>query len=910
MPLGAGTRLGPYEILAPLGAGGMGEVYKATDTRLDRLVAIKVLPARTAQDSESRARFEREAKTISQLKHPHICTLYDVGTDAAAPAYLVMEFLEGETLAARLNKGPVPVEQALEYALQIAEALDKAHRQGIVHRDLKPGNVMLTKTGAVLLDFGLAKIVPPKTLATLETQPTPQKGQGGSGGGPLTAQGTILGTFQYMAPEQVEGQEADARADLWAFGCVLYEMITGKRTFEGKTQASLFGAILERQPTPVTELQPLVPPALARVVRTCLAKNPDDRFQTAHDLLLQLQWIEEGGSAAGLPAPVIARRKRRERTVWVTGAVALAAIASTTAWLIKPAPALTNIVTRFTFTLPDGQQFSRTGRRFVAISPDGSKVAYIANNQIYVRAMSQLTAQPLAGTNEDPLDLVFSPDSQWIAYFAAPAGQPTFTLKKIAVAGGAPVKLCATDWPFGSSWRHGTIVFGQNGATAHGIQAVADTGGTPRTVVTVDQKEQAAQPQMLDDDRHVIFTLRPASAKSWDEADIVVQAIDGGARKTLVHGGTDGRVLPDGHLLYATGGNLLAVAFDARTQALRGGPVPVLEGVRWASWDSTGAGEFAVSDTGALVYAPGTPVAATAPRPMVWVDRLGHEQPINAPPHSYRYPRLSPDGTRIVVSAADREKDLWVWDLAHEILTHLTFGSDEENYAVWTPDGRRVVFQSGTGPAQILRIAADGTGTPEKLLASDVNVVPDGISPDGKFLVYRALNKAASWDLMVLPLDGSSQPRPLIQTKFAEQDAVISADGRWIAYDSYESGSSGINVRPFPAVDSGRWLISNGGEHSVWSHDGHELFYEASLNPWKIVALPVQLGGSSFVYGKPVPLFDQEPAYSGGAGRNWDVSADGKRFLMIKDPQAAGPTERPSLTIVTHWLDELRARVK
>jgi Tol biopolymer transport system component len=787
MSISAGTRLGPYEIVSALGAGGMGEVYKARDTRLDRIVAIKVLPASTAHDPDSRARFEREAKTISQLKHPHICTLYDVGTDAPAPAYLVMEYLEGETLTARIKKGPLPIEQALAYAIQIADALDKAHRQGIVHRDLKPGNIMLTKTGATLLDFGLAKIAPPANVTTMETLTAPTQ----SAAEPLTARGTILGTFQYMAPEQIEGQEADARADLWAFGCVLYEMVTARRPFEGKMQASLVGAILEREPTPMVELQPLSQPALGRLVRTCLAKNPDDRFQNAHDLWLQLQWIEEGGSAAGLPAPVIAHRKRRERTIWVAGALALAAIASTTAWLIKLAPAITNIVTRFTFTLPEGQQFSTRGHP-VAIAPDGSKAAYIANFQIYLRAMSQLTAQPLAGTQGNPTDLVFSPDSQSIAYFANPGGGAGFTLMKIAVSGGAPVKLCATDRPFGLSWRNGTIVFGQNSASVHGIQAVADTGGTPRTLVTVDKKENAGQPQMLDDGRHLIFTLQPAGAKSWDEADIVVQTIDGGARKTLVHGGTDGRVVPDGYLLYATGDNLLAVAFDVRTLALRGGPVPVLAGVRGASRDSTGAREFAVSDTGALVYAQGP---ATEQRLLVWVDRQGHEQPIPAKPRAYWDPRVSPDGTRIVVWANDdkSENNLWVWDLAHEILTRLTDGARDERYPVWTPDSRRVVFMSGN---EFRRAAVDGTGTPE--IISPNGFRPFGVSPDGRLLVYGKVNRGTGLDLMVLPLDAGGQPRPLIQTKFNEYHAKISPDGRWIAYQSDKSGTNEIYVQPFP----------------------------------------------------------------------------------------------------------------
>jgi len=496
MSLTAGTRLGPYEILGAIGAGGMGEVYKAKDTRLDRIVAVKTLPPHIAAAPDLRERFEREARAISQLSHANICTLFDVGdavvslqppaTSPESVRFLVMEYLEGETLAARIAKGPIPVEQALPWAIQIASALNAAHRQGILHRDLKPGNVMLTPAGVKLLDFGLAKIVAGTATAStpgasLMTSPATMTT-------PLTMQGTILGTFQYMAPEMVEGEEADARADIWAFGCILYEMLTGRRTFVGKTQASLFGAILKEDAPSVSAAQPLVHPALDRIVRTCLAKDPNQRVQSAHDLLLNLQWIVEGGSAAGTPAPVLARRKSRERAAWIGVALAVGAICAVAAWFAKPAPTQTAVVTRFVHTLAAGQQFTRTGRHTIAMSPDGTFFVFVANGELFIRRMNEVEAQPIKGTEEDPIEPVISPDSQWVAYFvpvngaaaavggggrgrgaqggqavrggqqdavtAAPAPQLTpATLKKIPVTGGTSVVLASLGFPFGASWQ-------------------------------------------------------------------------------------------------------------------------------------------------------------------------------------------------------------------------------------------------------------------------------------------------------------------------------------------------------------------------------------------------------------------------------------------------------------------------
>ena len=909
MPLSPGDRLGPYEIVAPIGAGGMGEVYKARDTRLDRIVAIKVLSAALATDREFRERFDREAKSISSLNHPNICTLYDVGHDQGHE-FLVLEFLEGETLAARIAKGPLPLPEALKIAVEISSALDKAHRQGIVHRDLKPGNVMLTRAGAKLLDFGLA--TKNAALAGVPASELP------TGVAPLTARGTILGTFQYMAPEQIEGEPADPRTDIFAFGAVLYETITGRKAFTGKSQVSLLGTILKEDPTPVSELQPMTPPALGRVIRTCLRKDRDDRFQSAHDLWLQLQWVEEGGSAAGLPAPVVVHRKRRERSIWIAAGVAFAAVAFGGAWWLKPAPPVTHVVTRFQYTLPEGQNFTRPGRHDVAFSPDGARLAYVANQQLYLRAMDQLEAQPVRGTNEDPMEPVFSPDGQWLAYFTPVGGAGTnaggsaWVLKKIAVAGGAPVTLgTLAAAPYGATWRNGTIAFGMNAGNVAGVQTVPDSGGAPQTIVTVDpKKERVMHPQLLVDGTHLLFVSAPLVSTTVTEGQIVVQTLDGKDRRTLVNGGTDPRVLPAGQLVYIHDGTLLAVPFDNKRLTVTGGPVPILEGV--VETRTTGTGQFAISSEGTLAFRPGTAPAAP-PSTLIWVDRQGHEQPISAKPRAYAYPRLSPDGAKIAVGSTDEENDIWVFDLAKETLTRLTFGPAFEIHPAWTLDNKDVLFSSNpsgnlaTVPMDILRKAADGTGATEALTHGLEGGYPMGISPDGKSLVFRRPNP--SFGLYVLPLEPKGDAHALIaDPNFSVLNGEISPDGRWIAYDSTESGRPEVYVRPFPAVDSGRWQISaEGGSMPLWARSGREIFFLNAANRMIAVSVPA---GPSFTYGKPEALFDFTPYFNAvSTGRMFDISPDGKRFLTAK-PVGSGPAAaRPSIVVVSHWFDEVKARM-
>ena len=899
MTLKAGQRLGPYEILTAIGAGGMGEVYKARDTRLDRTVAIKVLPSRFANDPQFRERFEREAKSVSKLTHPNICTLHDIGTDKATGTedidFLVLEYLDGQTLTTRLQRGPLPVPEAIRIASDVASALESAHRQGIVHRDLKPGNIMLTKTGAKLLDFGLAKIARPPSVVSATAAGLPTEAA------TITTEGTILGTLQYMAPEQIEGREVDARADLFALGTVLYEMLTGRPPFRGDSHASLLGSILKDEPPSISAQRP-IPSALDYLVRTCLAKDPDERIQTAHDVLLQLKWAAESLDAAQPAATAAGARPRR--MFWIAGLIGAAALVGFATWRLKPGPAETRLAVRFQHVLPENQSFTSTIRHVIAISPDGTKVLYVANRRLYLRDLNQLDANPIGGTDEGsaPGEPVFSPDGESIAYFtsepASAGGGEPHSVRRIPIAGGTSVIIGrGTGLPFGASWRNGMIVVGRGSG---GIEAIPESGGQSRTIVTVKPNtERAVQPHLLDDGKHIVFVmpspLNIGRETASGEGPIVVQAIDSGARKVLVDRGSNPHVLSTGHLLYIHDRTLLAVAFDARRLEVTGTPVALVQGV--AQSGLSGAGQFAVSRSGSLVYVPGgfTP----ALRQLAWVDRKGHEQTIVAPPNNYQQPRLSPDGTRLAVSVG---ANISIWSFATDTLMRLTNDAAVQYNLAWTPDGRSVVYDSNDGSGiQILRRSADATGRAE-VIASAPAGFPEIVSRDGTFLIYHPPERVA----MLLPLKPKGTARPLLPDVNGQvSDAEISPDGRWIVYESNESGRFEVSVRPFPAVDTGRWQVSsNGGQHPLWSRDGRELFFIAADG--MMMSVPLE-PGATFRHGKPVSLFPAGHYYVNVA-RNYDVSPDGKRFYMVKN--AAGPGTRPSMIVVTRWFDEVRTKVE
>jgi eukaryotic-like serine/threonine-protein kinase len=884
-----GTRLGAYDILTLIGSGGMGEVYRARDTRLDRIVAIKVLPAHLADKPELRERFEREARTIASLNHPHISVLYDIGHQDGID-FLVMEYLEGETLAARLTKGPLPVEQVLRHAIDIADALDKAHRKGVTHRDLKPGNIMLTKSGAKLLDFGLAKLKQGAApVVPLSAFPTVQD--------PITAEGTILGTLQYMSPEQVEGKEADARADIFAFGAVVYEMATGKRAFAGKSQASVMAKILEHDPPPMSSLQPMSPPALDRVVTRCLAKDPDDRWQTARDVEVQLKWIAEGGSQPAIPAATVARRKVKERLAWVVAAVAIviAAVVASVAYF-RRAPAEAPPI-RFTIGPPEKGVFDSVPS-FLTMSPDGSRLAFIAADssgkwQLWTRALDSLEAQPLPGT-DGATQPFWSADGRFLAFYA------DGNLKRIAISGG-PAQTLTGGLPgiVGGTWSHdGVVLFAKGGAPPITIQRVAAAGGaaTPATTLDASRQEVAhVWPRFLPDGKHFLYLA--ASTKPENVA-IYVGSLDSKERTLLLSATSEAVYSPPGYLLFHREGTLMAQPFDAERIQLTGEPVPIAEGLQFNL--GTGRAAFAASENGVLAYRAG---GGAVPRTLVWVRRNGAEQALGAPARPYGQPRLSPDGGRVAVEV---DTQIWVYDLIRETLTRLTFEGNSNNNPAWTPDGKRIAFQSDKdgAPAKIFWQLADGSGGLERLTSGgEGNQTPQSWSADGQLLAFHENSPTTQRDIWVFRLS-DHKAQPFLRTPFIEGGATFSPDGRWLAYVSNESGRPEVYVQPYPRP-GGKWQISTeGGTERVWARNGRELFYRSG-NKMMAVETTTQ---PSFSAGKPRMLFEGQYVTTGFPNMSaaYDVSADGQRFLMVKETEQA---TSPQINVVLNWFEELKRRV-
>jgi len=883
MPLSAGTRLGPYEIVAPLGAGGMGEVYRARDTRLDRTVAVKVLASHMASSAELRQRLEREARAISSLNHPNICTLYDVGQQDGID-FLVMEYLEGETLAKRLEKGQLPLDQALRFATEMADALDKAHRQGVIHRDLKPGNVMLTRTGTKLLDFGLAKAVSPALGDVGATV---------SRTSPLTVQGTIVGTFQYMSPEQLEGKEADARSDIFVFGAVLHEMITGQKAFEGRSHASLISAVMEREPPPISSLQPMAPPALERLIRVCLAKDPEQRWQTAHDLTLQLEGITLG-SQAGAPAQVPVR-KSRERLAWIAAAVCLlAALAAGTAYFRRPAPQTRGI--RFTIPAPEKTTFGQS----LAVSPDGSMLAFVASSegrtQLWIRRLSSLEAQPLPGTQGATFPF-WSPDSRSVAFFAESK------LKTININGGLTQTVCAAGDARGGTWsRDDVIVFTNDFGSP--LSRVSAQGGQPAPVSQLDGSRQENShrfPHFLPDGRHFLYLAR--SNTNRNDA-VYAGTLDSTERKLLFAGDSSVGYAPGpspgaGHLLFVREGTLMAQPFDASRLQLSGEPVVVAPKVgRQGADGPTGYAPFSISQNGVLVYGR----VVQTPMELVWYDRSGKRTGESSPAGSYSDPGLSADGKKVVFARVDKSSnDLWVWDHSRGLFSRLTFHPAEETWAVWSPDGSRIVFSSNrSGLFDLYQKAASGAGEEEVFLQDPLGKWPNDWSRDGRWILFETQDPKTKEDLWVLPTFGERKPQPFVQTESYETHGRFSPDGRWVAYASDESGGPEIYVRPFPSAP-GKWQVSvAGGSEPAWRGDGKELYYVADE---KLMAVAVSSDGGSPGFGPPRLLFPaRAPSVVFGFSRNrYQVTKDGQRFLVMTPVEAQ---ETAPLTVVVNWTAE------
>ena len=871
MSFAPGTRLGPYEILAPIGAGGMGEVYKARDPRLDRTVALKVSKA------EFTERFTREARTVAQLNHANICTLHDVG-----PNYLVMEFVEGVSL-----KGPLPLEKAVEYAGQILDALDAAHRKGITHRDLKPANILVTKQGIKLLDFGLAKQAgeaKPDDLTVAS----------------VTMAGQITGTLQYMSPEQLHGEEADARSDIFAFGCVLYEMLSGTKAFAGSSTASVIAAILEREPEPLKTTPPL-----DRVIRTCLAKDPDKRFQNALDLKTALLWAMETSPVVVGPAAT-----SRGRLGWIAAgllAVAALGIALWAPWRAqKPAD---RPLMRMDLDLgPDRTVRSGFGPD-VVLSPDGARLAWLSQNRLFTRRLDQPTATELAGT-EGASSPFFSPDGQWIAFAAG--GK----LKKISVVGSSVVTLCDAPLFDGGTWgEDGSIVAALT--LSGGLFRIPSAGGAavPLTKLDAGRLERTHRwPQILPGGRAVLFTSNTNSVGGFDDAAIEAVSLVDSRRKTLVKGGTSGRYLAasrgSGYLIYVNRGTLFAVPLDPIALEVRGPAVPILEQVTYNS--GVGAAKLDTSQSGALIYENGESSGGLVT--LQWLEESGKTQPIIAKPGNYGRPSLSPDGRRLALEVLDgSNSDIWVQDLERDTMTRLTFDGKGNLGPVWTPDGRFIVFQD---PQGLSWARADGSGKPQSLLRLKGAVFPWSFTSDGKNLAYME-TVAGTYDLWSVPIEGvgaalrAGKPEDLMPTPFDERAPMFSPDGRWLAWVSNESGTYEIYVRAFPEAASGggKWQISNGGgTYPMWSRTGHQLFFENFDN--RIMVAAWATPGNSFAAEKPKLWSGKQLSNLTNTIRNIDLAPDGKRFAVILPVEQPGSqTARSRITLVENFVDELRRRV-
>ncbi|MBZ5597514.1 MAG: serine/threonine-protein kinase [Acidobacteriia bacterium] len=890
MTLASGTKLGPYEIQSPLGAGGMGEVYQAHDTRLERTVAIKVLPSNLSADPNLRQRLEREAKAVSKLSHPHICTLHDIGHQDGVD-FLVMEFIEGETLEQRLLKGPLPTDQTIRYGAQIADALAKAHKLGITHRDLKPSNIMLTKSGAKLMDFGLAKQSGPSPLASALTEMTIEHAK-------LTSEGMLVGTFQYMAPEQLEGKEADSRTDIFAFGEALYEMATGKPAFSGKSRASLIASILTTDPPPMAQLQPLTPPALERVVKKCLAKDPEERWQSASDLASELQWMAAGGSQAGAFPPLVSKPRHRERVVWALATLGLCAAAVVATVYVRPSTRPAGVI-RSSIPSEEGATPIWTGDFAgpAVLAPDGSALAYVAAREqgapvLWVRKLNALHGSALAGT-DGAIFPFWSTDSRSLGFFAG--GK----LKTVSVDGGTPSDVCDAPGGRGGTWNvQGTIVFAP--AFQSGLVQVPASGGVPKPVTVLDTSKHDSHrwPYFLPDGKHFLY-LALTHNRPRDPADgIYFASLDGRQNRLLVPGYTNAAYAA-GRLLFLRDSALMAQSMDPETGELRGQAERVAEdvlvdGTIWrAGFDASGSG--------LLAYAAGGQIPAQA----AWYDRSGKELgTAGEKVFNLNSVRLSPDSTRLATEAGDANSDIWINELKRQVNTRLTFGSGASSTPVWSPDGRWVAYVGTRGKNNIYRKASNGMGQEELLLEGDnLNRAPSDWSPDGKFLLFGIGDFASSGQIWVLPLEGDRKPISLVPGNFVAANARFSPDGHWVAYNSTESGRPEVYVMPFGS-GAGKWQVSgSGGVLPVWRHDGKELFYWSLDN--NLVSVPIQLKKDAVEVGAPHPMFRlRNPLGNVGLISPYDATGDGQRFVVIETPQIAS---KP-ITLVTSWTAELKQK--
>jgi serine/threonine-protein kinase len=917
MALAAGSRLGAYEVVSLLGEGGMGQVYRAKDTRLKRDVALKILPEAFAGDPDRVARFQREAELLAALNHPNIAGIYGLEDDAGVRA-IVLELIEGETLADRIARGPIPIDEALLIARQIIDALETAHDRGVIHRDLKPANVKVTSEGRVkVLDFGLAKMLEPAAPATALSRSPTQSVQ-------ATYAGVILGTAAYMSPEQARGKPLDRRTDVWAFGCVLFEMLAGRQAFEraGDTVSDVLAAVLTKEPD-WTSLPAGTPPHIESLLRRCLQKEIQRRVP--HIGVARLE-IDEPSTPPSLPTSTPApERSWWRRAVPFALGVLITAVVDGAVWWRSRTESPPTIVTRFSIPLSEGQNFSNAGRQVLAISPDGTQIVYSAASRLYLRTMADLEARPIPGIDGSyaVIGPVFSPDGRSIAFWSGADG----TLKRIAVTGGAPVTIAAIPNPVGMSWGPEGILAGES---AQGVLRLSPSGGTSDVLVAIKDDEVAHGPQMLPGGRAVLFTLAKATASPdrWDKAKIVVQSLGSGERKVLIDGGSDARYVPTGHLVYALSGVVLAVPFNVRTLQVLGGPVPIVEGVRRAGGAVTGSAQFSVAANGSLVYLSGPVSTSSADRELAVIDRTGKATSLKLPPGAIDHPRISPDGKRVAfVIDDDKGAVVWTYELSGATAMHRVTFNGNNRFPIWTEDGKRVVFQSDRdGDRGIFWQPADGSGAPQRLTMADKDTehIPESWSPKGGGFLFRVTKGNVNTLSFFSMIDRKVTPFGAIESA-APTNARFSPDGRWVAYETRANrppargvgtGPTGvIDVQPFPPTGPIYQVpaVEQGGyRHPVWSPDGREMFFMIGGNI-RLRVVPVKTQ-PDFVFGNAASL--PRPSYwmdvASDNGTQWDVLPDGQRFIiraatgLVGQPDTVSPIQQ--IQIVLNWTEELKQR--